>query len=308
MKKLIVATTILFAISLGGITPIASAQTNDTESSTIESLLAQIQELFALVQSLQTQIQTLQAKQGELKEEIKATLQLTRQLREGMRNADVTLLQELLATDSEIYPEGLVTGYFGPLTKAAVKRLQKKAGIEQVGVVGPKTTAQINILLEGAGKSGKVPPGWLISPGIAKKFGFTPEVPEGQKLPSGIAKKLGLPPSPPGNGDGDNGDGDGDEDTTAPIISDVTTTASSTLATVNWNTDETANSGTWYGTSTPVTMESPFLSVSNGDLVTAHELEISDLTASTTYNYFVISEDAAGNTASSSELSFTTLP
>ena len=419
MRKSIIAIMLFFAIAFGGMTSFAFAQTNNQESPTLESLLAQIQELLALVESLQTQIQTLQVQQGELKQEIKATLQLTQQLREGLRNADVTLLQEILATDPEIYPEGLVTGYFGPLTKAAVMRFQKKSGIEQVGIVGPKTTAKINeLLIAGAGKSGKVPPGFLIAPGIAKKLGFTPKVPEGQELPLGIAKKLGLSTTPPG--DGDNGDGDDDEDTTAPtaesfspvddatevgidtnlvitfsekvnagvgniiikksndastvetidvesvagvgtdtitidpisdlttdteyyilidegafkdeasnpysgisdsttwnfttvdttapVISDVTATVSSTSATVSWNTDEAADSMVWYGTFTPVLAESPFLLVSDAGLGTVHSLDLSSLTASTVYNYFVISQDAVGNTASSSEVSFTTLP
>ena len=38
----------------------------------------------------------------------------------GARGADVTSLQQLLAADASVYPEGLVTGYFGSLTRAAV--------------------------------------------------------------------------------------------------------------------------------------------------------------------------------------------
>jgi len=58
----------------------------------------------------------------------------------------------------EIYPEGLVTGYFGPLTLSAVKRFQQKYWQEilapwgltkdqATGFVGPTTRAKINQLL-----------------------------------------------------------------------------------------------------------------------------------------------------------------
>ena len=71
-----------------------------------------------------------------------------------MTGDDVETLQQILATDPDIYFEGLVTGYFGQLTKNAVKRFQKATGIEQVGQVGPKTLSKLNDLLkEGAGNS-----------------------------------------------------------------------------------------------------------------------------------------------------------
>jgi len=167
----------------------------------VKAKKADLAELQALIQQLQQQIQELEAKIEALLEakeikqaekEVKITLKLIRQLRWGMSGEDVKLLQEILATDPDIYPEGLVTGYFGPLTHNAVKRLQKVANFEQVGQVGPKTLARINeILAEGVGSSGKVPPGLLIAPGIRKKLaGFVPQPLPGQELPPGIAKKF----------------------------------------------------------------------------------------------------------------------
>lgn len=66
----------------------------------------------------------------------------------GIKHADVTALQKFLAQDASIYPEGLVTGYFGPVSEAAVKRFQKKHGIIQTGTVGPLTRAKLNSLLK----------------------------------------------------------------------------------------------------------------------------------------------------------------
>ena len=71
------------------------------------------------------------------------------QMDEGDSGLEVTKLQTFLSGNRAIYPEGLVTGYFGPLTKAAVMRFQTAYGISAVGRVGPQTLAQLNVLLTG---------------------------------------------------------------------------------------------------------------------------------------------------------------
>lgn len=77
-----------------------------------------------------------------------ATL-LTRQLDQGMSGADVSLLQTFLAADRTIYPQGLVTGYYGTLTTSAVANLQARNNIPSVGRVGPITLTFINARLTG---------------------------------------------------------------------------------------------------------------------------------------------------------------
>jgi len=84
---------------------------------------------------------------------------ISNNLKYGMRSPEVKCLQEFLkAQGPEIYPEGLVTGYFGPLTLAAVKRFQQKYWQEilapwgltkdqPTGFVGPTTRSKINQLL-----------------------------------------------------------------------------------------------------------------------------------------------------------------
>ena len=57
----------------------------------------------------------------------------------GMRSEEIKSLQRILKEDSEIYPEGYVTGYFGPLTEGAIKRLQKRCEIPETGVVDEET-------------------------------------------------------------------------------------------------------------------------------------------------------------------------
>lgn len=80
----------------------------------------------------------------------------------GDRSAEVTELQTYLATDASIYPEGLVTGYFGSLTQAAVERFQCAHGIVCSGTpattgygrVGPQTRASLNAQMNGNGSVG----------------------------------------------------------------------------------------------------------------------------------------------------------
>ena len=109
--------------------------------------------------------------------------ELTRSLSRGSSGDDVRKLQEFLSKDKEIYPNGLITGFFGSLTEVAVKKWQEKHGIESVGIVGPKTIAKLQdigrgviqgLLQQGAGSSGIVPPGLLKSPAATTPSGTIP--------------------------------------------------------------------------------------------------------------------------------------
>jgi peptidoglycan hydrolase-like protein with peptidoglycan-binding domain len=83
-----------------------------------------------------------------------ASAMITSSLDVGARGTQVTELQTYLATNATIYPSGLVTGYYGPLTEAAVERFQTAQGIVSSGSaattgygrVGPTTMARINAL------------------------------------------------------------------------------------------------------------------------------------------------------------------
>ncbi len=68
----------------------------------------------------------------------------TQTLKRGMKGREVYNLQTVLHWDPQIYPEGQITGYFGELTEAAVKRFQKRYGIRTTGQVGPQTRAKLN--------------------------------------------------------------------------------------------------------------------------------------------------------------------
>ncbi len=82
---------------------------------------------------------------------------LTRLLYQEIRNGDVTKLQRFaVSQDSDIYPEKLITSYFGPLTEAAVVHFQEKytnnilapwSLIRETEIVGITTRAKINGIL-----------------------------------------------------------------------------------------------------------------------------------------------------------------
>jgi hypothetical protein len=57
----------------------------------------------------------------------------------GSRSDEVKAIQEILKEDSDIYPEGYVTGYYGPLTEKAIKKLQKKCGLPETGELDDAT-------------------------------------------------------------------------------------------------------------------------------------------------------------------------
>lgn len=73
--------------------------------------------------------------------------ELSGEIGPGSSGTDVSTLQAFLATNSLIYPAGLVTGYYGPLTKTAVEQFQIGYGLPAVGNVGPRTLARINGLI-----------------------------------------------------------------------------------------------------------------------------------------------------------------
>ena len=81
----------------------------------------------------------------------------------GYRTEEVKVLQTLLARDPSVYPEGLVTGYYGEATVRAVQKFQSKYGLVSsgspnttgYGLAGPATRAKINEVL-GGGTTGRI--------------------------------------------------------------------------------------------------------------------------------------------------------
>ncbi|MEK7453131.1 MAG: hypothetical protein AAB614_02750 [Patescibacteria group bacterium] len=97
-------------------------------------------------------------------------------------------------------------------------------------------------------------------------------------------------------------------DTTAPIISSLSATSTTAVAThIKWITNENANGKVWYSVTSPVIATSTTSSISSAIFKKSHDITLSGLTASTTYYYLVESADLSGNKSVSVDGLFTTL-
>ncbi|MBX4200049.1 peptidoglycan-binding protein [Candidatus Parcubacteria bacterium] len=302
--------------------PVATfAQTN---SQSITNLLTQIKNLQAQIAALQTQQQAIVSN-------------LVTTLKQGSEGDNVKILQSILASDPSLYPEGLITGHFGPATARAVMKFQEKNGLEKVGNVGPRTLAKLNEFLrehpiawetgtstatstrhredgdednEGKRPCAIVPPGHLIAPGWLKKHDGDdkPVVPLCQKLPPGIWDKLEHGTTTPPQG------------TTTPpvnpppsgdsvVISNVAVTSvATTTATISWLTNRLATGKVYFGTSTPLDITSSLTSsVADSTLRVSHLFTLTGLTGATNY-YFVLesTDPSISKTATSTSIFFAT--
>src|SRR3989344_960960 len=281
------------------------------ESATSTAQINAISALLQQIQALQSQIDALQASQTTLKAEVATQFSaFVTSLSLGSQGDAVEALQALLAANASIYPEGLITGYFGKATERALKRLQKENDLEQVGRVGPKTRQLLNRLLkdnliafedddddedednddnDNRGKGNRrlcaiVPPGHLIAPGWLKKHdGVRPIVPPCQKLPPGIESIL------------KDGKGTTTPDTMAPVISGLTAgSITTTSAHIKWMTNEKTDSKVIFATSMIGSTTATSV-VSSADLTMDHDMTLTGLSSNTTYYYYVQSADKAGN-------------
>jgi len=165
MKKRTVIATLLVAVVLS--TPwFANAQTADQLRSQIADILAQIYTLRAQLQGdsvpasaapITPQVNGIPITPTAASATGFATFQYSRcpnlqyDLELGDTDANVAeevgMLQRFLQQDPRLYPEGLVTGYYGPATERAVQRFQDRHGIISYGDraatgygrVGPRT-------------------------------------------------------------------------------------------------------------------------------------------------------------------------
>ena len=109
-------------------------------------------------------------------------LNMFRNLATGDSGEDIKTLQQLLL-DEGVYPEGLITGFFGSLTKQAVIRFQEKYALEILGPAGltngtgffgPGTRKKANELLSGKSsekiEKSYVPPGQIAKTEILRNL------------------------------------------------------------------------------------------------------------------------------------------
>ena len=176
-------------------TPVFALAQTASDQQLIEQLRAQIASLQArLEQLLQTQAAATPTAPSCPTQIFTYSLYLGQS--DSSTQGQVSALQKFLAQYPAVYPEGLVTGYFGPLTERAVQRFQAQYGIVSsgapdttgYGVVGPATKEKIQGLCPAPNGSGTTPIGGLsISPDSANmKVGDT-----------AVLRAFYQPPQPP---------------------------------------------------------------------------------------------------------------
>jgi peptidoglycan hydrolase-like protein with peptidoglycan-binding domain len=110
----------------------ASAQSVDLQTQ-INALLAQIRVLQQQIADLVRQ--QPQATTPDLPSSASICALLNRNLSQGATGDDVSGLQEFLSTQGFFNTD--VTGFFGPITAAAVAHWQTSEGIDSIGIIGP---------------------------------------------------------------------------------------------------------------------------------------------------------------------------
>jgi len=289
-QKIKMKNIILFVVTLGLLISPVVTNVNSVKAVDVQSQIDLMAQLNLQIQALKTQL-------GQLSVDQQTNISvLAKNLGQGSSGDDVKILQAILAADASIYGEGLITGYFGPATARAVAKFQAKYGINATGFVGPLTRAKIKAEFDDtvgleADAMGtkrpcvKIPPGHLIAPGWLRKHdGVRPIVPTCQKLPEGISNKI---------------------EGSAVISAVATANLTAGSATISWTTNEAATSKVYYSAATPVNL-STSLTVSDNAYVTAHSLNLVNLSANTTYYFVVESRDTDGNVSVSAESSFMT--
>ena len=257
---------------------------------------ASITALLEQIKSLQAQMVALQTQQTAAYQSLAVTLN------EGASGEDVKALQAMLASDPSIYPEGKISGYYGRMTAQAVKRFQKKHGIEQRGNVGPKTLKKLNELFKDKQKKHEEDndDDKNENKHESDKSKCNNGLALGHQFAWGWQKT---------HGDDDNRNCDNNatstRDITAPAISSLAVgSITTTGATVTWTTNEAATSKVYVSATNPASTSSALTQV--GGLVTGHSVALTGLANNTTYYVVVMSADGSGNSSLSSQVSFTT--
>ena len=201
---------------------------------------------------------------------------INRQLEVGSTGTDVSTLQTFLASDSTLYPRGLVTGYYGSLTKDAVANFQLRNELPSVGRVGPMTLPVVNL---------------QIASGMYNRGGYP-----GGFLDSSVTV------------------GTGQTGISSPTIANVAIYTSRNSATVKWDTGAYASGIVYYSTSPLILTEYlNSVTVGNGNSVmtdsTLHpsqDIVLSNLNANTTYYYMIYATNQLGNVSVSWPSTFQT--
>ena len=266
----------------------------------------------------------------------KADALFTKDLYFGLQgDSDVTKLQEFLTSEG-VY-SGPITGNFFSLTLTGVKNFQSREGIAPVaGYFGPKTRSAANAILsqqlqasneQAISETSSTPPAptapattndvqnslqaqmnvllqqvALLQKQLAAQQQTNQTLQQIQQNTTPPVQVVVQPLPTPAPAPAPN-----PSDTIAPIITAVqTANITKNAAVIAWTTNEYGDSVAYFGLSPGSYFSSTNGSVSAISTGYLHAVNLSSLSANTTYYYKVTSRDSSGNKGTSNEYSFTT--
>ena len=138
-------TVVLSIIAFALVAQPAQAQSMTEVLARMDAIIAEMQALRAEFAALSVAANASTPAPSVLG--VVTTKTLTYDLSYGVTNEDIARIQRLLATDPLIYPYGVDSGYFGPKTQEAIRQFQIRMGLDPVGVIGPATTALLEVFL-----------------------------------------------------------------------------------------------------------------------------------------------------------------
>ena len=158
----------------------ASALTSSDRATLISQLLAQVTILQQKITALGGTSIAIPANLVTSNSSEQAAI--TRTLALGSRGNDVASLQLFLITQN-LLPSDSATGYFGPLTRAAVIAFQRRNNLEQVGHVGRLTRGIVNVSIARSIHDIPARPAPIPAPVIPRSGGYENGTPPSPNLP-----------------------------------------------------------------------------------------------------------------------------
>lgn len=320
----ILLTSLVISLSL---VLFSSAQTYTPD---FQVIIKQLQDQIKLLNQQILDLQSRVEKTEEEVEIVKAELKFTKSIKKGESNEEVKQLQEFLKQFPDIYPEGIVSGFFGSLTETAVKRFQEKHGIESVGIVGPKTIQKLNEfsvsaspaipaipaipavpatpaipaspsqpLVSPTATPKRASPSFLPTPIAQPATPATPAQPAtSSPIPTAIASPSFSPTSTPTPSPTLTPSG------SPPVISNIQMSSTANSFTVKWTTDKPSDSLvkyyidlTPYDTQSAIRYEGLYINSEKYDsaMVTNHLITIDNLSSGIEFRFQIFSKDNNGN-------------
>jgi peptidoglycan hydrolase-like protein with peptidoglycan-binding domain len=319
------------ADTLNSLTATSSAtSTTAAAPATRATLVDVVRQLQDQIQYLANTVNSMRADIGAAK--MRATFK--RNLAKGDSGSDVRTLQEILIQIADIYPanadaSSIVSGHYGPLTEAAMKRFQAQEGLKQTGVFDDETREKFydavsGLLVEDDSGVKLSPvdlsglPDFQNLSDLQKQVADLSNATEAgntniNTLQDEITELDSRLATAESNlillqGETTNLAGSIPAPAQSQSIS-ITNLATSSIAknsvTITWNTNTTGTSEVDYSLNSSLT--SPTI-VTSSTLLTIHRVILSSLSASTKYYFKAVSRDASGGTISSPIQWFTTTP